>query len=85
MPEVGFDTYTNVIIAILTFTRSSRACLLFTTPTYMVGRPGNDPGQCLDAGFTVQTPSLEVYRPLLMGEVMFTPFFANSIFDASTP
>ena len=98
--EVGFDTYTNVIIANLTFPRSSRAFLLFTTPTYMVpivlmgclfgaqghdrtfmvGRPGNDPGQCLDAGFTVQTPSLEVYRPLFMSEVMFTPFFTNSIY-----
>ena len=44
MPEVGVDTYTNVIIAILTFTRSSRACLLFTTPTYMVGYPGIEPG-----------------------------------------
>jgi len=48
----------------------------------MVGRPGNAPGQCLDAGFTVQTPSLEVYRPLFMSEVMFTPFFANFIFYA---
>ena len=32
----------------------------------LVGRPGNDPGQCLDAGFTVQTPSLEVYRPYIL-------------------
>jgi len=44
----------------------------------MVGRPGNDPGQCLDAGFTVQTPSLEVYRPLtLILTIIPLAYFVN--------